>query len=149
MLDTSTLIKEEKLIFKNFIKCIEDRSLESMKNPMYEYCHLHCGFIAHYDIHGFKHEYSDSRFIRFVEQFVSPPWYYTRGNTLYLAMCEVAHQHIDRIKYEFQNLHAKREIELMKTLARKHGYKVIATNESMDVEVNVESSGQLALLTLE
>ena len=50
----------EKLnVVRNFKKVIEARDSNHMQRELYEFLHLHCGFIAHYDIHGFRATYSD------------------------------------------------------------------------------------------
>ena len=45
-------------VVKNFKKVIETKDIGHMKSELYEFLHLHCGFIAHYDINGFKATYS-------------------------------------------------------------------------------------------
>ena len=45
-------------VVRNFRKVIENRDIGHMKKELYEFLHLHCGFIAHYDINGFKATYS-------------------------------------------------------------------------------------------
>jgi len=45
-------------VMRNFKKIIESRDIGHMKKELYEFFHLHCGFIAHYDINGFKATYS-------------------------------------------------------------------------------------------
>ena len=45
-------------IVKAFKKIIEGRDISKITKELYEFFHLHCGFIAHYDINGFKATYS-------------------------------------------------------------------------------------------
>ena len=45
-------------IVRNFKKVIEGRNIKTMNNELYEFFNLHCGFIAHYNIDGFKSTYS-------------------------------------------------------------------------------------------
>ena len=45
-------------VVRNFKKVIERRYMGHMRKELYEFLHLHCGFIAHYDINGFKATYS-------------------------------------------------------------------------------------------
>ena len=44
-------------LIKNFKEVIETRKIDRMNKELYEFLHLHCGFIAHYDINGFKATY--------------------------------------------------------------------------------------------
>ncbi len=48
-------------VVRNFKKVIEARNIRHMKKELYEFLNLYCGFIAHYDINGFKAVYSPSR----------------------------------------------------------------------------------------
>lgn len=52
----------EKLpVVRNFRQVIEDRDIHLMKKELYDFLVLYCGFIAHFDIGGFKATYSDPR----------------------------------------------------------------------------------------
>lgn len=48
-------------VVKNFRKVMEERNLSSMTNELYEFFHLYCGFIAHYNINGFRETYAAPR----------------------------------------------------------------------------------------
>jgi hypothetical protein len=45
-------------VVQNFKKVIECKDIGHMKRELYEFFNLHCGFIAHYDINGFRATYS-------------------------------------------------------------------------------------------
>jgi len=45
-------------VVRNFGKVIEARDIKHMTKELYEFLHLHCDFIAHFDINGFKYTYS-------------------------------------------------------------------------------------------
>ena len=45
-------------VVQNLRKVIESRDIRHMKNGLYEFFNLYCGFIAHFDINGFKATYS-------------------------------------------------------------------------------------------
>jgi len=52
----------EKLsVVKNFRKVVENRDISLMRKELYEFLNLYCGFIAHYNIDGFKATYSAPR----------------------------------------------------------------------------------------
>lgn len=48
-------------VVRNFRRVIEARDISLMKRELYQFLNLHCGFIAHYDINGFKATYSRPR----------------------------------------------------------------------------------------
>ena len=55
-------------VVKNFQEIIENKDIGRMTKELYEFLILHCGFIAHYDIHGFKATYKSPR--DFAEVFI-------------------------------------------------------------------------------
>lgn len=53
--------KEKSKIYKNFITFLNNHFKPTAFNKnIYEHCHLHCGFIAHYNINGFYGEYFET-----------------------------------------------------------------------------------------
>ncbi len=55
-------------LIKNFKEIIENRDINRMKKELYEFLTLYCGFIAHYNIEGFKATYRSPR--DFAEVFI-------------------------------------------------------------------------------
>lgn len=50
---------EMKNLLGNFEQCLEKGDLEPMHKDLYNFFHLRCGFIAHYDIGGFRGAYHE------------------------------------------------------------------------------------------
>lgn len=48
--------RQKKLIANNILAAIKD--IQKLNGPAYKFLNLCSGFIAHYDIHGFKSHYS-------------------------------------------------------------------------------------------
>ena len=48
-------------VVRNFSKVVESRDINNMTKELYEFLNLYCGFIAHYNIDGFKSVYSPPR----------------------------------------------------------------------------------------
>ena len=48
-------------VVRNFRRVIEARDMSIMNKGLYQFLNLHCGFIAHYDIHGFRSTYTAPR----------------------------------------------------------------------------------------
>ena len=59
---------ERLAVVKNFRKVIETRDMSLMSKELYQFLNLYCGFIAHYDIHGFRATYAGAR--EFAEVFI-------------------------------------------------------------------------------
>jgi hypothetical protein len=49
--------KQKSLIVNNIVKACDD--IHKLNGTGYKYIYLACGFIAHYNIHGFKAHYSE------------------------------------------------------------------------------------------
>ena len=66
---------EKNLILKQFKTFVKNGfQKRHFTKKLYNHLHLHCGFIAHYNIHGFYEEYFDRQedTIRFIQHFTSP-----------------------------------------------------------------------------
>jgi len=50
-------------VIKNFQEVIETKDIGRMTKELYEFLNLYCGFIAHYDINGFKATYKSPRIL--------------------------------------------------------------------------------------
>jgi len=55
-------------VVRNFKQVIEERDMSLMNKELYQFLNLHCGFIAHYNINGFKAVYSPPK--EFAEVFI-------------------------------------------------------------------------------
>ena len=55
-------LKDQELIVNNVIKACSD--ISKLNKRGYNYLYLCSGFIAHYNIHGFKSHYEDASLIR-------------------------------------------------------------------------------------
>ena len=74
--DVKFLTQQDKYkIAKHFKRFVENGfKAKDFNKSIYEHLHLHCGFIAHYNINGFYHEYfngSNEDLIRFVKNFLN------------------------------------------------------------------------------
>ena len=56
------------LVVRNFRRVIEARDISLMNRELYQFLNLYCGFIAHYNINGFKAVYSPPN--EFAEVFI-------------------------------------------------------------------------------
>ena len=56
-------------LVNNLIRLIKDRNMDKLKKPLYQFINLNCGFIAHYNIDGFKSTYNERNdFIYFLKK---------------------------------------------------------------------------------
>ena len=71
---------EKLAVVRNFQQVIAQRDINHMKRELYQFLNLHCGFIAHYDINGFKSVYSRPQdFARvFIRHFDKEHIYFSR-----------------------------------------------------------------------
>lgn len=65
-------------VIRNFKEVIENRDINRMNKELYNFLNLYCGFIAHYNIEGFKETYRAPR--DFAEVFIR---HFDRGHRYY------------------------------------------------------------------
>jgi len=65
-------------VIRNFQQVVENKDISQMGRELYQFLTLHCGFIAHYDINGFKAAYQRPR--DFAEVFIR---HFDRGHPYY------------------------------------------------------------------
>lgn len=130
--------KEKEKTWKNFKQIIDTRDISKLNKTLYKHCHLHCGFIAHYNQHGFIAEYSGQDFRRFVENFDRNSKYNGPGYRNGFWMCNEDYRDINELMIDYCTLHAPQiyaeldeqvrqgELALLKALAEKHGFTKIS-----------------------
>lgn len=111
MIEALTL-KEQELIFKNVIKACED--INKLNSRGYKYLYLCSGFIAHYNIDGFKSNYdivdcgysladailaneASNKWLNFREGDKDYPYYKSKAE-VYSRIC-------NRLKMDYLNLY--------------------------------------------
>jgi hypothetical protein len=141
--------REKEKVYKSFKRVIENRDITLIDKRLYKHLHQNCGFIAHYDIHGFRAAYSGRGFLEFIDYFLNPPFfglgpkeYHDINN----AMRALVEEHAELIFEEFENREMNKEIELLKRLAAKHGYLLVPKDqEVIHPDLKIDEDGQLCL----
>jgi hypothetical protein len=89
-------------VVRNFRWVIEERDIGLMKRELYEFLHLHCGFIAQFNIDGFKDVYSPPK--EFAGVFIR---HFDREHRYFNGACAC---HEDQYKYTgYSKAEIKRE----------------------------------------
>lgn len=123
--------EEKRKVIRNFKKMIEKRDMGIMTERTYNHLHLHCGDIAHYNIHGYRATYEwPHGFKDFIKLFENMK----NGYSNYLlhgdygdinkAMVEIVEYHKEQIYKEIEEYEKKQEINTLKILAKKHGLRI-------------------------
>ncbi len=117
--------------YKKFKSVIKKRDINLMDKNLYQHLNLHCGYIAHYDINGFRATYEDPHdFLRFCNYFIkhnskNAMWgVMAEYRDINYAMSEIVEQHIDGIRQEVEGYQNKQELDLLHRLAEKHGFRI-------------------------
>ena len=97
-------------VIKNFKEVIETRNIDKMNKELYEFLNLYCGFIAHYNINGFKDTYRNPRDFAgiFIRHFDRNHPYYSQTYGCHQELYKDTGFTKARIKSEFEkiiNLH--------------------------------------------
>ena len=116
-------------VIKNFQEVIETREIGRMTKELYEFLILHCGFIAHYDINGFKATYKSPQDFAevFIRHFDREHPYYNGVYAYHESPYRNTGMTKAEIKREFEkivNLHKEPIILWAKGEARKERYAV-------------------------
>lgn len=125
--------KQMEKAYKCFARVLKHRDINKMDKNLYEFLHLHCGFIAHYSIRGFKSVYSGQNFRDFVEHFDkrSPNfcniiiWTADYADVI-KDMVELATSMAPQIYAELDADKKAKEIAYCKAIAAKYGLRVEA-----------------------
>jgi hypothetical protein len=101
-------IKEQDLIFKNVIKASSD--ISKLNSRGYKFLHICSGFIAHYNIHGFKDHYSSYSLSRDIIKNKDSNKYlnFREGDSnyhYYKSKADVYNKIVKRLELEYLNLY--------------------------------------------
>jgi hypothetical protein len=116
-------------VIRDFKEVIENKDIARMNKELYEFFHLHCGFIAHYDINGFKATYKKPMDFAqvFIRHFDREHRYYNGVYSCHESPYKDTGLTKAEIKKEFEKIvdHHKEQIHLWaEEEARKERYAV-------------------------
>ena len=126
---------EKKNAYANFKQVVDARDISKMNKTLYTHLNCHCGYIAHYDIHGFRDYYSGkSGFVNFLDEFISEhtQWWCPQADyrDINNAMFDYFIGQYKQIKQEAIQEQANKEKAMLKELAEKHGFSISKIQES-------------------
>lgn len=145
------LSNEHMRLFKKFKSCVDSYSIAKMDKKLYDFFYLHCDFIAHYNIHGFRAEYSGERFLNWFKVFTEPSWmFFLPHDDEYLdlkkACVHYAQEKAEDVYAHFARLERNRKIQELRSLSKELG---IPLGESGNADAEYcfleEEDGQLSL----
>lgn len=149
-----TTAAEKERAFKTFKRVIDKRDSSLIDKNLYNHLHLHCGFIAHYDIHGFRNTYSGIEgFREFIEQFDSHRpqfnnwchWVYGDYRDVNQDMVDYVTARAAKIYAELDSAKREAEIALAQALLAKHGINIGVKEPEPVVCIVDEGNGQLTM----
>jgi hypothetical protein len=141
-------IEQEKL-FKKFRKVLDTRDSQKIDKALYHHLYQHCGFIAHYNIHGYRDTYEGRGFLDFIKHF-EQCYYLGYGDhgKFNLRLKQYVVENAEVIRYEFAMKAEQKELKLLQSLAEKHGVSLQAKSEDIPkrqtefVACSISDSGQ-------
>lgn len=145
------LVAEDLSLFKKFKRCVDSRSIEKLDTKLYRFFMYECTFIAHYDIHGFRHEYMDQSFLNWFQVFAEPSWmFYSRNGkheSLKKACVDYAQLHQKDVFVHFERIERNHKIQLFHALAKELDMKEpnITATAVIPLPIQEEENGQMAL----
>lgn len=138
--------KNEKLV-KAFTKCLDQRSLKSIKKPLYEFLCTYCGFNTHGSIKGFRAYYSDENFVGFIENWIRSPFVWcsyeeeSENKQTKLIMKQLVEDEYDSIVRDFSLNKKVQAVSLLQELAEMYGYHYQYSYQSNDCKKEVFYEG--------
>jgi hypothetical protein len=129
-----------KSIVAAFRRYLESGDAEKITHPLYHFITMKCGYIAHFDLHGFRSVYADPADLLKGEMYADV-WYpdsrngpiihsasvYTDGMTdqeVYRAMVAFAVEYREAVQARSAAERTAAEMERARELALKHGYRL-------------------------
>lgn len=125
-----------KSIVSAFRRYLETGDSAKITKALYDFLMMKCGFIAHYDIHGFRGVYRDPAALLAV--FDRSPWdrpvehsasVYTDGmfdQEVYRQMVETADERREQVVAASVASREADEVATAEALARKHGFRLVS-----------------------
>jgi hypothetical protein len=103
--------EQQQKILNNFKKVIDKRNAGLINKELYYHLNLNCNFVAHFNLKGFRENYSGDNFIEFVQKFdpkspesqwVEAPEISSEFDPLNMAMIQYVEEHTPEIYDSFQ-----------------------------------------------
>lgn len=149
----SELTTEQMSLLNKFKRCVDTRTIEKMDKKLYSFFMYDCGFIAHYNLHGFRDEYSGQDFIRWFEVFTDPNWMFFNQNgnheNLKRVCVEYAKEHKAAVLSDFERMERNRKLRLLHALSADLGMESTNKKETTpsvpDILLQEDKNGQLVL----
>jgi hypothetical protein len=115
------------------VKGVKNRDSMLIDKPLYDFLHVHFGFIAHYDIHGFRSAYiKRSGMIDLLEELLHHhfEWGCASYNDIGNAMKAIARESLPVIRLEAEAEKKQQELVTQQRIASKHGYGIVPDGTS-------------------
>lgn len=145
--------KEKEKAFRCFTRVLKERDINKMDHNLYDHLHLHCSFIAHFNINGFKAKYSGEGFRRFVQHFdKNSPFFchniiwYAEYADIIKDMVELAMVMAPQIYAELDAKVQSVELALCRTLAEKYGLKLLEQEQGLKGECSMDNQARQGVL---
>ncbi|QHW35575.1 hypothetical protein GZH47_32335 (plasmid) [Paenibacillus rhizovicinus] len=136
-------------LFKKFEKVVDTRDSQKIDKVLYHHLYQHAGFIAHYDIHGYRETYAGEGFLAFIDHFAQYPYLgYGSHGEFNRRLREYVLEHAEDIRGDFARKADQKELALLNALAAKHGVTVhphgadVPTFREPDLVSSISKSGQ-------
>ncbi|MDX1806905.1 MAG: hypothetical protein R3267_07760 [Paenisporosarcina sp.] len=148
------LSSDHQSLLKKFKRSVNTKSIEKMDKKLYHFFMYHCGFIAHYNLQGFKATYEGVDFLHWFNNFAKPNWMFFHDDEYELlrrACVEYAQEQAHAVYAHFELQERNRKIKLLHALTAEFGEEVATTQTSKQIGsvpasvFHEEGTGQLVL----
>ena len=128
--------RAKKLILKSWISFLKSGlKREKFTKRLYEHLHLHCGFIAHYDINGFYETYFNGDYEdkqRFFTNFEGDGYHYTDEYTDINQAMASEYKAVKNIVFEDAQKQSDQRFEVLKACFKRAETDLIFRNSLLN-----------------
>lgn len=126
--------QQKQRIYKKFLKVVKARDSHLIDKALYDFLHIRSGFIAHYNIHGFREYYENlSGMIDLLEELLRHHYEWGVGSYTDIgnALKAIAREMLPVVRAEAEEEKRQQELATLQKLATKHGYHVGTAAEQL------------------
>ncbi len=125
---------EKVRLYRKFEKVVKRRDSSLIDKSLYTFLHVFCGYIAHYNLHGYRQHYEHPQgMLEMLEELLGHHFEWGAAICVDIGnrMKELAREELPKIRVDCLRLQEEKEQKQLRQLALKHGYSVTAKEGSL------------------
>jgi hypothetical protein len=130
-------------ILRSIESVLKNKDIDKLTKEAYNFLYLMSGFIAHYDLYGFRSNYRDLRYLVDdilhsadcidPERMIQDKWFAEQYGEIYCkskvetfkGIANLANQYFNEVEMVYTMQQSSQELEQARIYAEKNGYKIV------------------------